>query len=291
MPKIDDVILLINSISSRNYGHARRCVEAMIANEHSANNRQKLERALSRWPNQTLVELPREIKSLVWSEEPKRTLDSLYLDPAVTTEIQRFLMERTKSEEIRTAGLSVRNRVLLSGPPGNGKTSLAEALAKSLGLTFLPIKLHSVLAGTMGHTSKNIGSLFDYAMFNSTLLFFDELDAIGSTRHQGGSGSDKEYNSIMNTLLMASDRLPDTSIIVGATNMPEMLDPALERRFDLKLWLGSPTDSQIEKYLADYQAIHSVEFPELFNELQGSPWSRIAEFCTNKHKSIIMGVD
>ncbi|OLN26036.1 AAA family ATPase [Desulfosporosinus metallidurans] len=72
------------------------------------------------------------------------------------------------------------------------------------------------------------------------LFFLDELDAIGSARQQGGFGSGKEYNSIINTLLITLDRFPDTSIVIGATNMPEMLDLALERRFNLKLWLGLP---------------------------------------------------
>ncbi len=295
MPKTNDVLLLIRAIGQRNYEQAKRTVEMMITNERGNNREQvakSLERALNQWPN--MIELPRAISNLVYAEEPQRDMDSVYLSPTLSAEIALFLNEWAKSEEIISAGLPIRNKILLAGPPGNGKTSLAEAMAKSLQLPFLPIKIHSLLESTLGDTSKNIGKLFDHAMSNNALLFIDELDVIGSARQLANQSAMKEYNAITNTLLLSLDRLPDTSVVVGATNMPHALDDALERRFNLKLWLDNPSTQQILTYLVDYQQKHTVDFLENSNdmasELAGSPWSTVSEFCLNKHRDIILGV-
>lgn len=291
MPKLDDVLPLISAIGQRDYRGAGRTVEVMIANERKNNREQaarSLERAYKGWPNQNLIELPRDVSPLVWSEEPKRELDSLYLNPDIKAEVDRFLSEREKAEQIREAGLPVTHKVLLAGPPGNGKTSLAEALAKSLRLTFLPVKLHTVIESYIGRSGKNLGKLFEYALFNNTLLFIDELDAMGSSRGIGGEASTKEYNIVVNALLMNLDRLPDTSVIIGATNLPVAIDPALERRFSLKLWLDNPTEFQIDRYLSDYQRAHNVQLRQESALLDGLPWSRIEEFCVKKHKNTIL---
>ncbi|KLU61743.1 ATP-dependent zinc metalloprotease FtsH 2 [Peptococcaceae bacterium CEB3] len=294
MPKLDHVLSLINTVGQRDYRRARQCVEAMIAQERQNRREQaakSLERALNHWPNQSMVELPQDVSRFVWSEQPKRSLDSLYLTVDVQKEIRRFFNEWEHAEQIQEAGLSLTNKLLLTGPPGNGKTSLAEALAKSFGLTFLPIKLHTVIDGHMGSSGKNLGKLFEFASFNNVVLFIDELDAIGSFRSSGvGDAATKEYNVVVNTLLTNLDRFPDTGVVIGATNLPDALDPALERRFNIKLWLDNPTEAQIEAYLDDYQQAHSVRlFPESVSHLAGLPWSRIEEFCMNKHKDLILG--
>ncbi len=153
MPKIDDVVNLISAVGQKDYRHARQFVEAMIANERRSNRLQaatSLERALKRWPEHQMAEAPQNIKSLVWSDAPKWSLDSLYLNSDIKSEIEYFLNERAHSEQIRNAGLPIRNRILLAGPPGNGKSSLADALANVLGLTFDSVKLHTLINSYLG---------------------------------------------------------------------------------------------------------------------------------------------
>jgi SpoVK/Ycf46/Vps4 family AAA+-type ATPase len=296
MPKIGDVVYLIELIGNKNYDRARTTVEQMIENERRNGREQaakQLERSLRHWTSTKLAELPQSVKPLVWAEEPKFTLNELYLDEAVKNEVRLFIKERQSFEKLSDAGLPPRNRILLAGPPGNGKTSLAEALAKDLGLPFLSIKLHETIGAHIGETSTRLGRLFEYTFFNNCLIFLDELDCLGSTRILDGDGADKERNSMVNTLLTNLDRLPSESIVIGATNLPEEIDGALERRFNLKLWLDVPNTESINKYIVDYQRVHGVVFSDLFNNsewtLDGQPWSRISEFCLNKHRCVVLG--
>jgi len=248
----------------------------------------KLEQSLINWTDAKLIELPQNVQNLVWAEEPIFSLSDLYLESSVMNAVQSFLLERVNTEVLRDAGLTARNRILLAGPPGNGKTSLAEALAKELELPFLSIKLHETIESHMGDTSSNLGKIFEYAHFNNCLIFIDELDCLGSQRMSGAENADRERNSIVNTILTNLDRIPNGSIVIGATNLHESIDGALERRFNLKLWLDCPSDEQIKLFIGSYQLKHGVSLPE-FTNLSGKPWSRVAEFCVNCHRCLILG--
>ena len=291
MPKIDDVANLIQMIGNKDYTRARTSVEKMVEQERQGGRERaakQLEYSLRNWTDAKLIELPDNVQSLVWAEEPRFSFSDLYLELSVTSAIRSFLLERINVEALRDAGLAPRNRILLAGPPGNGKTSLAEALANELELPFLSIKLHETIEGHLGETSSRLGRIFEYAQFNNCLVFLDELDCLGSQRIVGAENADRERNSIVNTLLTNLDRIPEGSIIIGATNLPESIDGALERRFNLKLWLDNPSDKQIKLFVGSYQLQHSVSLPE-FAGLSGKPWSRVAEFCVNCHRALVLG--
>jgi len=291
MPKVDDVAYLVRMIGNKFYTQARDFVGKMAEQERQSGREQsakKLEQALINWTDAKLIELPSNVQKLVWAEEPRFLLSELYLDKEVFGAIQSFLLDRINIEALEDAGLAPRNRILLAGPPGNGKTSLAEALANELELPFLSIKLHETIEGHLGETSSRLGRIFEYAKFNNCLIFLDELDCLGSQRTVGAENADRERNSIVNTLLTNLDRIPEGSIIIGATNLQEAIDGALERRFNLKLWLGNPSDEQIKLFVGSYQLQHSVSLPE-FSGLSGKSWSRVAEFCVNCHRALVLG--
>jgi len=292
MPKIDDVAWLIECIGNKNYTQARAAAKTMADTERKMGREsgaKRLEYSLRNWTDKQLTELPHNIQTLVWPEEPRFSFGDLHLEGTVVNAVQSFFLERVNLQMLRDAGLTLRNKILLAGPPGNGKTSLAEAIAKELELPFISIKLHETIEGHMGGTSSRLGKIFEYAQFNNCLIFLDELDCLGSQRTvRADDGADKERNSIVNTLLTSLDHISDGSIIVGATNLPEAIDGALERRFNLKLWLDYPSDEEIMLYIGTYQLKHGLRFPE-FADLSGKPWSRIAEFCVNQHRSIILG--
>lgn len=181
---------------------------------------------------------------------------------------------------------------MLAGPPGNGKTSLASALANELDLQLVSVKMHSLIDSHMGVSSQNIGKIFEYAMMNDCLLFIDEFDAIGSQRNKGAESSGKEYNNIVTTLLTNIDRLPDTCVLIAATNMLDVIDPAIQRRFDMNLWMDNPSVTHIEKYIVKYQSEHDVCFgtsaQSLASRLEGKPWSEIEKTCIDLHKELIL---
>jgi len=298
VPKIDDVAYLVQMIGNKDYIRARTSVEKMVEQERQAGRERgakQLEISLRNWTNAKLVELPQNVQNLVWPEEPKFSLSDLYLNKDVRNEVESFIEERTSIDKLRDAGLTVRNRILLAGPPGNGKTSLAEALAREFKLPFLSVKLHETIESHLGETASRLGKIFEYAQFNNCLVFMDELDCLGSQRRIGSKGADRERNSIVNTLLTSFDRIPEGSIIMGATNLPEEIDEALERRFNLKLWLGAPGIGHIREFVTDYQRKCNIVFPinesAMLLELLGKPWSRISEFCLNEHRRFVLGVE
>ena len=300
MPKTEYVAQLIRAIGKKDTDTARRIVQVMIAHEDAHNNRQAgaaLQQALNTWSRMLtpLQPLPNAVQNLVWGESALRTLENLALPVAVTENIQKFLAERQRADRLRAAGLPVAHTLLLTGPPGNGKTSLATAMASALDMPFLAGQSHALIDSHLGETSRNMGKLFEYASQNPVVLFVDELDTLGSARAEEGSSANKEYRHVLTSLLMLIDHFPDTSVLVGATNRPDLIDPALMRRFDLTMVLPPPSEPDILGYLTRYQAEHTMRFPvpcaTLAHDLAGHPWSTVERTCQQLHKQMILADD
>ena len=132
------------------------------------------------------------------------------------------------------------------GPPGNGKTSLAELIAEALAVPFLVIRYDALIASFLGETAGRLRRVFDYARTLPCVLFFDEFDAVGKERgdvHETG-----EIKRVVTSLLMQMDDLPSYTMVVAATNHPELLDRATWRRFQLRLSLPNPSRAALEKF-------------------------------------------
>lgn len=184
--------------------------------------------------------------------EPRRTLGDLYLNPAVRSACDELVEEQHRADALRASGLEPRHRILLAGPPGNGKTSLAEALAYELALPWFTVRYEAVVTSYLGETAQRLRRLFDFVRTEPCLLFFDEFDAIGKERgdiHETG-----EIKRLVTTLLLQVDDLPSYCVLVGATNHPELLDRATWRRFELRLELGQPTAKQLVTFFSDHLA-------------------------------------
>ena len=300
MPKTEYVAQLIRAIGKKDDANARRAVEVMIAHEDSHNNRQSAEalrHAFNTWSRMLtpLQPLPQAVQSLVWAESPRRTLDDLALPAVATEHIRNFPSERQRADRLRAAGMPVAHALLLTGPPGNGKTSLAAAVASALDMPFLAVQAHALIDSHLGETSRNVAKLFEYAGQNPVVLFVDELDTLGSLRTGAGASADKEYRSVLTSLLMLIDHFPDTSVLVAATNRPDLIDPALMRRFDLAMVLPPPSESDILGYLTRYQAGRAMRFPvpvvALAHDLIGHPWSTVERTCQRLHKQMILASD
>lgn len=155
------------------------------------------------------------------------------------------------------------------------------------------MKLSGVIEATLGSTTKNVAGIFEHAFTDDCLVFLDELDSLGASRISDADGCEREYNNALNTILTNLDRMPDTSIIIGATNLPESLDSALLRRFNLKIWLAPPADEDILEYVLAYQCDHNVRFflseEDIIHSLSGQPWSKVEEFCLDQHRGAVLG--
>src|SRR5690606_2419828 len=129
----------------------------------------------------------------------------------------------------------------------NGKTSLAEAIAESLGVTFFVVRYEALIGSYLGETSERLRRVFDYARTTPCVLFFDEFDAIGKER--GDTHETGEIKRVVSSLLMQVDNLPSYTVVVAATNHPELLDRAVWRRFQVRIELPAPSTEEIAAYI------------------------------------------
>jgi ATP-dependent Zn protease len=172
-------------------------------------------------------------------EEPWPTTPVL-LNGDTEVTIARFLNDARNANMLREGGLLTRFGLMLSGPPGTGKTLLAGHLAAQLRRPFLVARLDSLISSRLGETAKNIRQLFDFAPTRGAVLFLDELDAIAKMRddrHELG-----ELKRVVNTVIQGLDSLDDHAVVIAATNHPQLLDPAIWRRFPYRCDMAPPED-------------------------------------------------
>jgi len=148
-------------------------------------------------------------------------------------------------EKFRELGARIPKGVLLVGPPGTGKTLLARAVAGEAGVPFFSISGSDFVEMYVGVGASRVRDLFSQAKKNApSILFIDEIDAVGRHRGAGMGGGHDEREQTLNQLLIEMDGFGENEgvIIIAATNRPDILDPALLRpgRFDRQLTVGYP---------------------------------------------------
>lgn len=185
------------------------------------------------------------------------TFAELQLDPDVQALLDELVLELEYREELAARNLRARNRLLFHGPPGNGKTSSASALAHALDCQAYCVSIPELVSCYLGETGKNLAKIFE-SLREGMVVVFDEIDAIGTSRNDDARGSDKERNTTINSLLTLLDRQRG-GMIVGTTNRPDMLDPALLRRFDERILFPEPNVSQKRSLGASLAERFSIE--------------------------------
>lgn len=254
------LISLVQSGIQGDKARFRKVVEAIIAEERTKQHKvlaKKLDGLLNDAPVESPVingggpMLDQRMGNLFHEVIPQRKLSDLILPDEVQQICQRLLQEQDRADLLSSYNLEPRNRVLLIGPPGNGKTSLAEAIAEALVAPLLVVRYESVVGTYLGETAVRLKKLFEYASTRKCVLFFDEFDTLGKERsdlHEIG-----EIKRVVSSLLMQIDNLPSHVIVIGATNHAELLDRAVWRRFQIRMELPAPTQDSLTEWLKKFE--------------------------------------
>jgi SpoVK/Ycf46/Vps4 family AAA+-type ATPase len=219
-----------------------------------------------------------------------RYLSELVLTPDIKKIIERVLDEYKKTEILRANSLAPATKLLFCGPPGCGKTATAQAVATELELPLLYINFDSVVSSFLGETASNIRKIFDFASRGRWVVFFDEFDALARSRDDISEHG--EIKRVVNSLLQIIDSYRLDSIIIGATNFEQVLDPAIWRRFDELVSFPMPSGKQLEEAVAKF--LHSMSIPHrdianIAKQLAGrASFSDAEQVCNHIRKACIL---
>jgi len=185
--------------------------------------------------------LPVDMKSrLPLVEEHAWPSTPIFLNEQNAGIFRDFIFDVQHVDAMAAKGLSTRLGMILSGPPGTGKSLLAGHIAQQLDRPFYVVRLDAVISSLLGDTAKNIRAVFDFVPMKDAVLFLDEMDAIAKLRddrHELG-----ELKRVVNTVIQSLDALDQHAVVVAATNHAHLLDPAIWRRFPYKIELGNPDE-------------------------------------------------
>lgn len=301
MARADLLLALIRSSVQGDEQAFRRATEALIADERAKRHgilAEQLSNALQSSPKRreitTSAPSTKDSDGLVREVFPERVLSDLVLPAHVESAVRQLIEEHHRRDLLRSYGVEPKHRVLLVGPPGGGKTTLAEALAAELGTVLLTVRYEGIIGSFLGETATRMDALFDLVRSRPCVLFFDEFDAVAKERgdvHETG-----EIKRVVSSLLQQIDRLPSHVVVVAATNHPELLDRAVWRRMQVKLELPNPTREMRVKWIERWALRRNVSFGiasrTLADRLRGFSIAEIEQFALDvERRQILDGPD
>ena len=298
MARADLILNLVSAGAKGDQSRFQKTVEALAADERSKSHTILADRLLAqlrvndngRYMSPVNSSTNPQVGQLFVEMVPERRLDDLILPTSVTEVVRDLVEEQHRADLLRSHNLEPRNRVLLAGPPGNGKTSLAEAIANALNAPLIVARYEGIVGSYLGETAQRIGQVFEYARSRRCVLFFDEFDTVAKER--GDRQETGEIKRVVSSLLLQVDALPSYVVVVTASNHPELLDRAVWRRFQVRLELPKPRQGQIEDWFkkfetrTGYTLLHSTR--TLAMKLKGLSFAEIEDFGLDVLRRILL---
>ena len=230
-----------------------------------------------------------ELSGLLSVDYPKLRLKDMVLSPAIDDRLKRLIKEHSQIQKIRAHGLSPRKKLLLVGPPGTGKTLTASVLAGELGLPLFVVRLDSLMTRYMGETAAKLRLIFDAIQQTRGVYLFDEFDSIGAQR---GLGNDVgEIRRVLNSFLQMVEQDDSDSLLIAATNHPELLDRALFRRFDDVIEYHLPDQKQIATTLKTKLVSFKtgrIAWMKIAQQTEGLSYGDLTRACEDAIKDVII---
>jgi len=294
--KFENVQMLLLSFIRKNKEDVDKNFRILIANEKEGRVKTSLSRMLDEYYERnngvSNTVLNASLKKFVFPFYRDISLKDLWLSDTIKKETEAILKEWKLQDILFQNHLAPVNKILLEGPPGNGKTSYAISLAKELGIPFVNLSGSQILDCRLGQSEKNANTIFAN-LPDKCVLFFDEFDAVASSRAANGNdGSAKAWNSIVTSFLVNMENLPFSVVFMAATNRLDMLDKAIIRRFDMKLYFGSPSAEDKKLYIKKYlqengldEKLFSVDEKEIENAVS---YSALELIMKKQHKNFVL---
>ncbi|MFN3242518.1 MAG: AAA family ATPase [Planctomycetota bacterium] len=212
--------------------------------------------------------------------------------PSVEASLRQLVAEREAREALEREGLSPSKSALFTGPPGVGKTLGARWLARELGLPLLTLDLSAVMSSFLGRTGNNLRFVLDYAKGMECVLLLDELDAIAKRRDDDSEVG--ELKRLVTVLLQEVDDWPPNGLLVAATNHPNLLDPAIWRRFEMVVEFPLPdeqaVDAAVRRFLDEASSGGSAHWAGVLAvALRGMSFSDIHRDVLRARRSAVLG--
>ncbi|EGO96795.1 AAA family ATPase [Acidiphilium sp. PM] len=232
-----------------------------------------------------------ELATLLAARYSETRLSSMVMGAELQGRLQRVLSEQRQRERLRSRGLGPRRKLLLVGPPGSGKTMTAAALAGELKLPLFTVLYDGLIGKMMGETASRLRLIFEAITTQRGVYFFDEFDAIGAQRASPNDVG--EIRRVLNSFLQFLENDSSDSLIIAATNHPELLDRALFRRFDDVIQYGAPTpdimQGIVQAHLVTFETA-GLEWASILNTAEGLSPAEIARAADEAAKaSVISG--
>jgi len=258
MPTIEQLSKLFSALAHKDLDAAERQAHVIAAGEDEKGHTtaaQLLKGALANGAQSSMSPQTQTAKNgtaaLLTNALSQRTsgvqLEDVVMRPETRSMIDELVREFKGQEELRARGIRRRSKLIFHGPPGCGKTLTAQALANALRLPLYVVRFDAVVGSYLGQTATHLRQLFQFAESTRSVILFDEVDALGKRR---GSPSDVgELDRIVIALMQELELSQVPGFVIATSNLPESLDVALWRRFDLSVKFAAPTKAEIGRFL------------------------------------------
>jgi SpoVK/Ycf46/Vps4 family AAA+-type ATPase len=267
-------------------GHGKLAQEIRELIEQAKERRSSVERKTGPVP---LVQPKGELADLLSARYPETKLSDMVLSPELEVRLKRILTEQKQRSRLQDYKLSPRRKILLVGPPGSGKTMSAASLAGELHLPLLTATYSNLIGKFMGETANRLKLIFDAMSLTRGVYFFDEFDAIGTQRNSANDVG--EIRRVLNSFLLFIENDESDSLIIAATNHPNLLDEALFRRFDDVIEYALPTEDMIHCLLETRLSLfdtHRIKWEEILNASQGLSLAEIVRAADESAKNSVL---